>query len=175
LVPVLVDDEQVICDSWAIADHLERTYPDAPSLFGGAAAQSLTRFINDYVDVVVIPGIFRLIASDIVPILHEQDRLYFRNSREKRLGKPLEEFTSNRDLELEAFRKSLEPVRRLLSRQAYLSGETARYADYILFGAFQWARCTSTFELLAEVDLIARWRDRLLDAFDGHARNAPHV
>lgn len=172
LVPVLVDDGEIVSDSWAIADYLERTYPESPSLFGGAIAQSLTRFVNEFVDAVVHPGIVRLIVSDIVDVIHEKDRSYFRTSREKRFGKPLEEVTANRDLEVAAFHQSLEPVRRVLSKQPYLGGETALYADYILFGAFQWARCTSTFELLAEEDIIANWRDRLLDAFDGYARKA---
>jgi hypothetical protein len=31
-VPVLVDGNEVVSDSWAIACHLEQTYPDRPSL-----------------------------------------------------------------------------------------------------------------------------------------------
>ncbi len=172
LVPVLVDNDHVVHDSWAIADYLERTYPDAPSLFGGDKGQSLTRFINEFTDFVVHPGISRLIVSDIFKILHERDRAYFRESREKRFGTLLEEVTSNRDVEIVSFRKSLEPARRALTRQPFLGGSTPLYADYILFSAFQWALCASPFELLTEDDPIAAWRERLLDAFDGHARHA---
>ncbi len=172
LVPVLVDNNQVVHDSWAIADHLEKTYPDAPSLFGGDKGQSLTRFINEFTNSVVHPGIARLIVSDIFKVIHERDRAYFRGSREKHFGKPLEEVTSNRDVEVVSFRKSLDPARRVLARQPFLGGSTPLYADYILFGAFQWARCASPFELLSEDDPIVPWRDRLLDAFDGHARHA---
>ena len=172
LVPVLIDNDQVVHDSWAIADHLERTYPEAPSLFGGDKGQSLTRFINEFTNSVVIPGIARLIVSDIFKVIHERDRAYFRGSREKHFGKPLEEVTSNRDVEVVSFRKSLDPARRVLTRQPFLGGSTPLYADYILFGAFQWARCASPFELLTEDDPIVPWRDRLLDAFDGHARHA---
>jgi glutathione S-transferase len=172
LVPVLIDGEQIISDSWAIADYLERTYPEAPSLFGGPSAQALTRFINEFVDGVVHPGMARLIVSDIPQILAESDRAYFRESREKRFGKRLEEITANRDIEATVFRKSLESLRRALAQQNFLSGSTAQYADYILFGAFQWARCSSTFELLTEGDPLFAWRERLLDAFAGHARQA---
>jgi len=173
LVPVLVDGEQIISDSWAIADYLEQTYPDAPSRFGCNSGQALTRFINEFVDGVVHPGMARLIVSDIPHVLGESDRAYFRESREKRFGKPLEEITSNRDIEITAFRRSLEPLRRVLTKQPFLGGSTALYADYILFGAFQWARCTSTFELLAEEDVLFAWRERMLDAFSGHARKSP--
>jgi len=34
-VPIVVDGDQVIHDSWNIATHLETRFPDHPSLFGG--------------------------------------------------------------------------------------------------------------------------------------------
>jgi glutathione S-transferase len=173
LVPVLVDGDQAVSDSWAIAVYLERAYPETSSLFGGEAGLALTRFVNEFVDAVVLPGIFKLIVSDIYHVLHEEDRAYFRESREKRLGKTLEQTTANRDQDVTTFRRALEPLRRVLSKQPFLGGTTALYADYILFGAFQWARCTSRFELLSSDDPITAWRERLLDAFEGHARNAP--
>jgi glutathione S-transferase len=43
----------------------------------------------------------------------------------------------------------------------------------IVFGAFQWARCVSSFRLLAEGDPIVAWRARLLDAHEGLARRSP--
>ncbi|KRR29280.1 hypothetical protein CQ13_17350 [Bradyrhizobium retamae] len=62
----------------------------------------------------------------------------------------------------------------LLSRpQPFLGGTAANYADYIVFGAFQWARVVSPFKLLMEDDPVYAWRERLLDAFDGLARNSP--
>src|SRR5258708_1967353 len=37
LVPVLVDDQQVVSDSWNIACYLDEAYPNRPMLMGGAA------------------------------------------------------------------------------------------------------------------------------------------
>ena len=34
-VPVLLDGNKAVFDSWAIANYLEDNYPDRPSLFGG--------------------------------------------------------------------------------------------------------------------------------------------
>jgi glutathione S-transferase len=172
-VPVLVDGETVVSDSWAIAEHLERGYPEAPSLFGGDAGRAVTRFVNEFTDSVVNTGIAPLIVSDILPLLHEKDRAYFRASREKHFGKSLEEVTANRETEVAHFRQLLDPFRRVLVRQPFLGGEIPLYADYILFGSLQWARCVSTFELLAGDDPVSVWRERLLDMFDGHARSAP--
>ena len=57
-------------------------------------------------------------------------------------------------------------MRLTLRTQAFLGGETPNYADYIVFGPFQWARVVSPFKLLAEDDPVYAWRERLLDAFD---------
>lgn len=174
-VPVLVDGERTVSDSWAIAVYLEETYPERPSLFGGSAARAVTRFVNTWADTTLNGGMVRLIVSDIATILDEKDRAYFRQSREKRFGMPLEEVTAGREARLMAFRETLLPLRHALSAQPYLNGETPAYADYIVFGSFQWARCSSAFELLAADDVVAAWRERMLDRFDGLARRAPHA
>jgi glutathione S-transferase len=41
-----------------------------------------------------------------------------------------------------------------------------------VFGPFQWARAISPFKLLAEDDAIYAWREKMLDAFNGMARNS---
>ena len=76
-------------------------------------------------------------------------------------------FCANPEEKVASFRQSLEPMRATLQGQLYLGGESPNYADYIVFGAFQWARCTSPATLLAEDDPVFAWRRRLLDAYDG--------
>ena len=71
---------------------------------------------------------------------------------------------AGRDKSVEGFRRALDPMRLTLKTQAYLGGETPNYADYIVFGAFQWARVVSPFKLLAENDPVYAWREKLLDA-----------
>ena len=63
-------------------------------------------------------------------------------------------------------------MRSSLERQPYLAGAEPTFADYIVFGAFQWARSVSPVALLEAGDPVFRWRDRLLDAFGGFARSA---
>jgi glutathione S-transferase len=174
-VPVLVDGERTVSDSWAIALYLEETYPERPSLFGAAAAITVTRFINAWADTVLQGGMIRLIVSDIAAIVHDKDKAYFRESREQRFGMPLEEITAGREDRIRTFRESLLPLRHTLSTQPYLSGHEPAYADYIVLGSLQWARCCSSFELLACDDPVAAWRERMLDRFDGLARKAPCV
>jgi glutathione S-transferase len=172
-VPVFLDGDTSVADSWAIANYLEDTYPDRPSLFGGAGGRAMGRMLNWWGDTVVLGGIFPMIAADIHGLLRPVDQAYFRKTREARLGKPLEEAAANRDADVEGFRMALNPMRLTLKTQAYLGGDTPNYADYIVFGPFQWARATSAFKLLKEDDPIYAWRERLLDAFGGMARNSP--
>jgi glutathione S-transferase len=172
-VPVIVDDGKVIHDSTAIADYLETRYPDRPSLFGDAAARALTRFVQNWTETVLQTGIVGFVVLDIWRHIGPEDQAYFRRSREERFGTSLEKVVEDRAARLSAFRESLTPLRRTLERQKFLAGEMPAYADYVVFGAFQWARAISDFELLAADDPVTAWRSRMLDAFDGFARKSP--
>jgi glutathione S-transferase len=172
-VPVLLHDETAVADSWTIANYLEDAFPDRPSLFGGAGGRAVLRMINWWGDIAVIGGMFPLIVADIPGHLAPVDATYFRQTREARFGKPLEEVTATRDISVAAFRKSLDPMRLTLKTQPYLGGDAPNYADYIAFGGFQWARAVSPFKLLEAGDPIYVWREKLLDAFDGMARKSP--
>jgi glutathione S-transferase len=172
-VPVLIDGDSSVADSWAIANYLEDAYPDRPSLFGGAGGRAMGRMMNWWGDIAVVGGMFPLIVADIPGHLKPMDAQYFRRTREARFGKPLEEVAAGRDKSVEGFRRTLDPMRLTLKTQAYLGGEKPNYADYIVFGAFQWARVVSPFRLLAEDDPVHAWREKLLDAFDGMARQSP--
>jgi glutathione S-transferase len=172
-VPVLLDGETSVADSWKIAKYLEDTYPERPSLFGGEGGRAMGRMINGWGDVAIVGGIFPLIVADIPDLLKPEDSAYFHQSREARFGKPLQEVAAGRDTSVEGFRRALDPMRLTLKTQAYLGGDSPNYADYIVFGGFQWARVVSPFKLLAENDPVHAWRERLLDAFDGMARKSP--
>ncbi|MBR1152215.1 glutathione S-transferase family protein [Bradyrhizobium sp. JYMT SZCCT0428] len=172
-VPVLLDGETSVVDSWTIANYLEDKYPDRPSLFGGEGGRALARMLNCWGDVTVIGGLSPMIVADIPLNLKPVDAAYFRKSREVRFGKPLEEVVADRDETVEGFRRSIDPLRLTLKTQSYLGGGQPNYADYIVFGGFQWARVVSPFKLLGEDDPVYDWRERLLDAFDGMARKSP--
>jgi glutathione S-transferase len=168
-VPVLVDGDKVVSDSWAIACYLEQAYPDRPSLFGGSAGQALSRFYMDWTDTVLHGTLIRLLASDIHAHLHEKDKDYFRESREKRFGTTLEEFCCNQEQSLQDLKRILTPLRRTLQSQPYLGGDAPLYTDYVIMGAFMWARSVSQVALLEPSDPVALWRGRLLSRLGDEA------
>lgn len=174
LVPVLVDGKQSIHDSWTIALYLEEHFPERPSLFGSDSAIPLALFINSWADSKLAPALSPILLPDIFDRIHEKDRAYFRETREKRFGR-LEDLTPKRAAYLEALKQTLQPLRVMLKKQAFIAGTKPAYADYAVFGMFMWARCTSDISLLDADDPVYDWRERMLDAFDAMARRAPCV
>ena len=171
-VPVLVDGAQAVADSWSIALYLDEAYPSRPSLFGDNEARVLCEFFSHWTVKALHPVLMRVIVLDLFGKLHEKDRAYFRESREKRFGRTLEEHGADPKGSLAAFRGALEPVRPVLVQHAFVSGNGPGFADYILFGVFQWARAMSPTRLLEPDDTVYAWRERMLDLFGGYAREA---
>jgi glutathione S-transferase len=170
-VPVLLDGDTVVHDSFEIAAYLEEEYSDHPPLFpSGSLAE--TRFINAWADSVIQPFLGRIIVSEIPPLLAPQDRDYFRESREKLFGRKLEEVTADRDKTVIDLRKALQPVRIVLKSQEWLGGDQPSYADYVLGGSLMWARVISRFELLEEEDSVYTWFANLRGLYDALGENA---
>ena len=171
-VPVIVNDEHSVADSWAIAQYLDEAYPDRPRLFEGEEARTLAFFFKHWCERTLHGPILRAVIMDLYGGLHEKDKPYFRASREKRFGRTLEEVAADPSGAVAALRSALDPLRPVLAERPFVSGRTPGFADYILFGAFQWPRCMSPRKLLEPEDPVYAWRERLLDLYGGLARNA---
>lgn len=179
-IPVIEDGATQVCDSWAIANYLEESYPDRPSVFGDGAsggapgdARGFSLFLQHWGMRNISFPLLHIIIKDIYDRLDEADQPYFRETREKRFGKTLEELVENRDETVLQFRGNLNPLRTVLADQSYLSGAAPLYPDYIVTAALLWARMMSPVQLLADDDPLNDWFSRMLDQFDGLARNSP--
>lgn len=172
-VPVIKDGDTVVRDSWKIAEHLERAYPQGPTLFGSNIGRGVTQAFNAWVDRAVVPAMMQVIAADIQERVDPADEAYLRASLERVLKKTLEQTRAERDEALRRFGRTLEPMQAALKRQAYVCGSEPAYADYILFSVFQWARIMSPSEVLAPEDPLCAWRERVLDLHGGFAREVP--
>ena len=165
----MIDGNKTVSDSWEIAKYLENKYPDSPSL---RLEHGEVLFIKFWAETVLHPEILKLLVLDIHNNLRIEDQSYFRESREKMFGKTLEEVVANRKDRLPRLQKILTPLRSTLSKHGFLSGETPGFSDYIVFGAFQWARCISSFSILNADDIIYSWRKKMLNMHDGIALSA---
>lgn len=162
-VPVIRDGDRVVADSFTIALYLDEKYPDRPTLFGGEGGEAMARFIERWSQLTIHPYLGAAALADIHARLAPADQAYFRDSREQRYGRTLEDVSAPRAEGLAAFRASLEPLRGMLTYQPFIGGDGPLYPDYVVFGAFQWMRIMSPFQVLAADDPVAAWFERLLD------------
>ncbi|MBZ9694587.1 MULTISPECIES: glutathione S-transferase family protein [unclassified Mesorhizobium] len=169
-VPVIRDGDKVVTDSFAIALYLEEAYPDRPSLFGGEGGKAMARFIERWSQSTIHPYVTTAALVDLHAMQDELNGSYFRQSREQRFGKRLEDVVAARDAGLATFRAALEPLRSMLSYQPFIGGASPLFADYIVFGALQWARIASPYKLLEDSDVVAQWFTRCLDLHGGLGR-----
>lgn len=169
-VPLLRDGQELVSDSFRIAQYLEEAYPEAPSLFGGQGGEAAARLVEGYAQHVVHGAITRIALIDIHDMLAPADQAYFRKSREERLGRSFEEMAAGRDAAIAALPSALQPLRHMLSFQPFVGGDKPLFGDYILFGALQWLKITTGALHLPEDDPVSRWFDRCLDLHQGVAR-----
>ena len=174
-VPVIKDGQDgemsVVRDSWRIAEHLEDKYPDRPTLFGGAIGRGVTQAFNTWVDRALVPAVMPVIVADVHERVDPADDAFFRQQFEGFLKCTLEESRARRPQALERLQRALEPMQAALKRQPFMCGAAPAYADYILFSVVQWMRVTSPQDIFNSSDPLYAWRDRMLDLYDGFARN----
>jgi glutathione S-transferase len=171
-VPVIVDGDRVVSDSWTIANYLDEQYPEKPGLLGGKAARASAAFVRAWSEQVVGALIARCIMVDVYEHLHDDDKHYFRSTREARFGQTLEAYCADREAVRERLQSELSPLRVTLGEHPFLGGQRPMFTDYMIFGYFQWARCVSPFVLLRADDPVADWRGRMSGLYSGVAGNA---
>ena len=122
-----------------------------------------------------VPCVARCVVRDILDVISPSEHEYFRKSREKRFGRSLEDVVADRKDTRILLKQTLYPIRKALEIGPFLGGDNPNFSDYAIFGAFMWARVTSSFQLLELSDPIYNWRERMLLLYDGLAKNAPAV
>lgn len=172
-VPIIRHGDRVVADSWKIAEYLEASFPDSPSLFGGAAAAGLCRFVNALADRQWMAALAPACALAVTQMVDASDAAHLRGGFEKGFGKTLEEMQATRESSLKAFRRALDPLRATLRGQAYLGGAGPCYADYIAMSPLQWARIIDAAPVLEADATLGAWFERMLDLYDGFARAEP--
>jgi glutathione S-transferase len=170
-VPIIKDGESVVRDSWRIAEYLEDKHAERPTLFGGAIGRGVTQAFNTWVDRAVVPAMMPVIVADVHERVDPADEQYFRRQFEGFLKCTLEEARERAPQAQERLKRVLEPHEAALKRQPFFCGAAPAYADYILFSVVQWARIMSPRVIFDTSEALYGWRERILDLYDGFARN----
>lgn len=172
-VPVLVDGDAWICDSWAIALHLDAAYPDRPALMPDDTARTAAHFVQCWADLTLHPAIRPLVLADIHAVIHDEDKAYFRESRERSVGMPLETYSADPAAARTGLEAALAPLEQHLAAVGHVSGAAPAYADYIVLGSLQWLNAIRGDPCLDNLPGVQSWFARMGELFDGYVRDAP--
>ncbi len=110
IVPTIEDGEQVLSDSWAIALHLEDSVTSGRSLFGGEKGKAHALFINNWASFGLQPLLLQIMILELFERLQDRDKAYFRESREKRFGRSLEDHAALADEAKQRLRRHAGPA-----------------------------------------------------------------
>ncbi|KAI9292191.1 hypothetical protein K502DRAFT_295729 [Neoconidiobolus thromboides FSU 785] len=173
LVPVVeFDDGKVIYNSKDIIEHVEREYPENPIYPNG---KNFSIFTHNYLNQFF--PLFQLILFDCYKFLkNEDDKQYFRETREKYLECTLEEFGKDREESLNKAKKLLVPFTQVLKNSKFLEGDSVTYSDYLLYGHLKWVYLPSpdTFHALItenEDKALLTWFNSMETLYDNFGKS----
>lgn len=118
----MIHDGKVVQDSWAIAVYLEKTFPNAPSLFHGNIG--LHKFFYDYATKNIPLIISRFVILDVASNCGSPEtQAWFRQNREQRFGTTLEEFHGDTSKNIADLKQALVPIHQVLKDYPFLTGD----------------------------------------------------
>ncbi|MGZ5792197.1 MAG: beta-etherase, partial [Croceibacterium sp.] len=171
-LPAIVDDGQWVLDSWGIVEYLDEKYPDRPMLIPHPSVAIVTRALDAWFWGVATGPWMRCNCVSYRDLANPEDHEYITYSREKMLGKTLEEMQEGYEDRLPQISAALEPLRIALREARYLGGDTPNYADYRILGSILFtASVCKNSPVLADDDPLRPWIDSLLDMYGGLGRH----
>jgi glutathione S-transferase len=171
-LPAIVDDGRWVLDSWLIAEYLDETYPDRPTLVPHPSVKALTEFTEAWLWRTAINPWFGCYIKDYRDLSLPQDHHYVTTTRENMLGgRKLEDVVKGKEDRLPLVPPTLEPFRTLVTQHKWLGGDTPNYADYRALAVFLWTASVASTPPLTDDDPLRDWLDRGFDLFGGLGRH----
>ena len=171
-VPVLVDENEVIYDSWTIAKYLEGKYPENP-LFFSSKDLNLVKCIKYFFETTIQPIIGKIVVPEIYSLISEKDKTYFKDTREKRFNSSFKDLESNFEINKSKLLKAYEPLRLILADgNKFISGNSPSFVDYIAFAQILWVEISTKKKIFSDDDIIFKYQNVMLDLHNSFARKA---
>lgn len=172
-LPVLKDGDALVRDSAEIVAYLDKTYADHP-LLADDAAKARFAFYMAFLMGHAMPVLASVMSLHIHGAVKPEDRDYYRETREARLGRALEE--ANQDPKLQAtIDKVFATLAAPLSACPFFGGTAPDASDYLVGGVFMWLRNAGPADLGPMPEALSVWYESMLDFFDGYARLSPRA
>lgn len=169
-LPILTDNDEIICDSANIVAYLDKKFAGKP--FASTPAEhAAADFHQAWLGANLYPGLTAILFVRVHAAAHEDDKAYFRKAREERIGKTLEEYAATPGAK-DQIESALHTLSAPLVRHKFLGGDEPNISDYAVMSPFMWQRCVTTETLYETPQAVAAWQERMLDLFDGYGREA---
>ena len=165
LVPILKSNDQFVCDSWDIINWLEQNYSQNP-LFLNSSNKTFSYFLYHWTSKELLPVLFKIIANEIPKILEGKDLEYFVKTREEKIKGPLSKLKPLAPAATINFRKLVNPIRKIIKENNYISGKKPGLEDFIFFGNLKWVQSCNNYPLLEDDDLIKIWFSEIHKIFN---------
>lgn len=176
--PCIQDGDEWVLESFKsgefiVADYLEKTYPDRPSLFRGKDHHNFVEYLDRWLWGTTITPWFRCYILDYHDRCLPEDRPYVREARERDHlgGKTLEEVQAGREDRLPQVLPMLEPLRETVRQSTWIGGEEPNFADYAVLSQFLWVSSVARTPPLTNDEPLRDYLERGFDLFDGIGRH----
>ncbi|KAJ3220070.1 hypothetical protein HDU67_006826 [Dinochytrium kinnereticum] len=183
-VPAIeLDDGTIICDSFKIAEYLEKTYPDTPSVFSGTSEKAseaeirigkvLSRSFE--IGIPSWSGTFELIFHELTGAFAEgsENRAYFLS--DDRLGPNGYQTILARTADKEPLKKfsinGLKPLASILRDRPgeFFQGKVPGFVDFLVFGRYAMVRnanpAVAKEVFVDAIPELGEWIDRMLKLY----------
>ncbi len=161
LVPILDYKDGFVYDSWNIISWLHQNYPQK-KIFLNNSSKNFSYFLYLWTSRQLLPILFKIIAHEIPNVLEGDDIDYYIKTREERINGPITKFVPLISASIEEFRKLIDPIRKIIIDNDYISGKKPGIEDFIFFGNLKWVDVCSSCNLLDDEDPVYKWYKKLL-------------
>jgi glutathione S-transferase len=170
-LPAIVDDGKWVLDSWLIAEYLDETYPDRPTLIGDPSVKVLTQLVESWLWQQAIRPWMTCFLKSYRDLSLPQDHEYVTESRERMFGGKIEDIVVGREDRLPQVPPNLELLRQVLRQNQWLGGTSPNYADYRALSIFLFCASVADTPVLTDDDPLRDWIDRGFDLYGGLGRH----
>ena len=170
-LPAIVDGGEWVLDSWLIAEYLDATYPERPTLIGDPSVKVLTQMVEGWLWQVAVGPWMTCFLKSYRDLSLPQDHAYVTESRERMFGRRIEDIVVGREDRLPTVPPKLDLLRNALAEHRWLGGETPNYADYRALSVFLFCASVADTPVLTDDDPLRDWIERGFDLYGGLGRH----
>lgn len=128
-VPVLlVQDGKAVQESYEIAKYLDLHFPE-PSLLH--KQEGVHRYLTAHIETEIAPLIFKMVVSEVHGNLDDDNKHYFRSSREARFKDTIENFAGNEEENFRNLVQKFQLIDRMLDQFVWISGSELGWTDIV--------------------------------------------